>query len=134
MVKQYQEELGEMLARADTDNQAKFKTPDGCFLKPTPGRLVVAQDAAKSPSRIIHMPERSKARPTTGRVIACGIGTEEWMGKRILYGMMSGVAVQFKNRPAWIALSVDEIVAEIAATDEELDSDAPLPLDGSYGG
>jgi co-chaperonin GroES (HSP10) len=124
--------IAETLERVERDNQKAYAIPDACFLRPTPGRVIVAQDAPKAPSKIILAPQKSLVRPTTGRVVATGIGTEDWMGKRVLYGMMSGIAVQFKNRPAWIALAQEEIVAEIAAEDAEIDQDTPLPLDGSY--
>jgi hypothetical protein len=135
MTKQHEGAFGgiaDTLERIENDNLKAYAIPDACFLKPTPGRVIVAQDAPKAPSKIIVAPQRSLVRPTTGRVVACGIGTEEWISKRVLYGMMSGIAVQFKNRPAWIALAQEEIVAEIAAEDAEIDQDQPLPLDGSY--
>jgi co-chaperonin GroES (HSP10) len=129
----YEDGLGKMLERVDNDIASQFKVPDGsCFLRPTPGRVIVAQDLPKAPSKLIIAPQRALARPTTGRVIACGSGTDYWLGKRVLYGTMSGMAVQFKNRPAWIALTEAEIVAEITLEDAEIDAEKPLPLDESY--
>jgi co-chaperonin GroES (HSP10) len=128
----YQKELGDMLQRIDEDVAKQYKPDASCFLKPTPGRVIVVQDEPKAPSKLIIAPRKALARPTTGRVIACGDGTEDWRGKRVLYGTMSGMAVCFKNRPAWIALAQEEIIAEITMEDAEIDADNPLPLDQSY--
>ena len=129
----YNEELGTMLGRIEKEVADQFKVPDGsCFLKPTAGRVIVVQDLPKAPSKLIIAPQKALARPTTGRVIACGDGAEGWLGKRVLYGMLSGMPLQFKNRPAWIALTQEEIVAEITLEDAQIDVDSPLPLDQSY--
>jgi|SRR5579859_1837486 len=128
------EGMKELIERVDSDITKSYDIPSGCFLHPTTGRVVVAQDVPKAPSRIIIAPSKYRARPTTGRVIAAAPGLEEWLGKRVLYGMMSGVAVQFKGRPAWIILAEPEIMAEIAAEDAEIDQDTPLPLGDGIGG
>jgi len=130
----YNERIAETLDRVDREVTESYNIPKDCFLKPTAGRMVIAQDTPKAPSKIIIAPSRYRARPTTGRVIAVSEGLESWMGKRVLYGMMSGVAVQFKHRPAWIVLAEPEILAVIDAEDEEIDQDSPLPLDASIGG
>ena len=129
----YNERIAETLDRVDKDVTESYGIPKECFLKPTTGRVVVAQDTPKAPSKIIIAPSKFRGRPTTGRVIAASPELESsWLGKRVLYGMMSGAAVQFKNRPAWIILAEAEILAVIDAEDEEIDQDNPLPLDGSY--
>jgi co-chaperonin GroES (HSP10) len=128
----HDESLAELLERDERKTNESFAVPTRCFLKPTAGRVIAAQDEPKGASKLIITPGKYKARPTTGRIIACSPGTEVWLNKRVLFSPMSGTAVKFKNRPAWIALSVDEIIAEIDATDEELDGEQPLPLDGSY--
>jgi co-chaperonin GroES (HSP10) len=122
-------ELTKMLDRIDRDIEAKYGIPDAkCFLTPTEGRIIVAQDVPVSPSKIIKIPKQHLARPTTGRVVAAATGLEHWLGKRVVYGMMSGTALQFKNRPAWIVLQEAEIVATIDAEDAEIEQDQPLPL------
>lgn len=128
----YQDALGKMLERVDSDIAKQHRPDASCFLAPTAGRVIVAQDEPKAPSKLIVAPRRALARPTTGRVIACGTGTEHWLGKRVLYGTLSGMAVCFKNRPAWIALTQEEIIAEITLEDAEIDVENPLPLDQSY--
>jgi hypothetical protein len=130
----YNERVAETIDRVNKEIDDSYATPSQCFLFPTEGRVVVAQDVSKAPSKIIIAPSKYRARPTTGRVIATHPTTVGWLHKRVLYGMMSGVAVQFKHRPAWIVLAEAEILCEIGAEDAEIDQDTPLSLDDRIGG
>lgn len=133
----YHENVGKFLEEVDLTEANKYIPDASCFLKPVvldgSGRVVVRQDEPKAPSKIIHVPQTHRARPTTGRVIAVSHSDwNYWLGKRILFGMMSGIAACFKNRPFWLVLSTAEIVAEITAEDAEIDQDTPLPLDQTF--
>lgn len=132
----YNDQVGKLLEDVDAAEANKYVPDATCFLRPVvlpgDGRFVVQQDEPKAPSKLIYLPQKQRARPTTGRVIAVTPGWEDWLGRRILFGMMSGIAACFKNKPFWLVLSTAEVVAEITQEDAEIDQDNPLPLEQTF--
>jgi chaperonin GroES len=88
-----------------------------CILKPNGSRLVIEYDTFKYSGSLV-IPERAKVKPTTGIVIATGEGLEQWLGKRVLFGMYSGTPVKFHNRQAWLVCQIEEVIAEVESSTE----------------
>ena len=67
----------------------------------------------------IIIPEVSKRRPTTGTILECGKGADEYQtGQKVVYGLYSGTVVEFKGwdpntRIVFRILGQDEILARI---------------------
>jgi len=115
-----------------TETDEVTKKEMQCFLIPCGARVVVQEDPFKESSRLIVTPDNVKRRPTTGTIIAVGPDVpflEEGnrtileVGDRILFGMYSGTLVQFKQRPAYRVLTVEEVLCKIDATVEEASLD-----------
>jgi co-chaperonin GroES (HSP10) len=75
----------------------------------------------------LFIPDKSKRRPTTGTIVAICPDQQadlgHWVGKRIVFARWSGTGLNFKNRPAFRVLDIQEILAELTETDAELDLD-----------
>lgn len=110
-------------AAAEAARETKL-TSRHCFIIPAFGRVIVLRDGEykNRGNRIILAddPRKRKLLPTTGHVIACADGLGEWMGKRVLFGQMSGTAICFNGMPDWIMLQVEEIMGEVTKEDAQL--------------
>lgn len=99
------------------------KSKEACFLVPHGFRVVVEEDRFKYVG-LIEIPDTAKRRPTTGVIVAIPPEHTEELGhldgKRIVYAQFSGTLIQFKNRPAYRILGVEEILGFITKTEEEL--------------
>lgn len=93
------------------------------FLVPHGYRVIVAEDEFRY-TGMIAIPDTAKRRPTTGVIIAIPPDHVEELGhldgKRVVYAQFSGTLVQFKNRPAYRILAIEEILAFVTKTEEEL--------------
>ena len=107
-----------------------------CIIDPNGPRIVIKRDKARGPSKIIHAPQKTKAIPTTGTVVAVGFLAdpddpkknllEYWLGRRVLFAQFSGTDIRFKGYPSWLILTYEEILGEITKTEAEIDE---TPLD-----
>lgn len=93
---------------------------DDCIIRPTAGRVLVKRDGFAYSGKLV-IPERAKQRPTTGIVVAAGDGCEDWLGKRVIFPLMSGTDYKFKGFPQWTMLQIEEIHGELLKTDQELE-------------
>jgi len=96
-----------------------------CFITPVilpEGRLIVVQDNFVYSGRLV-IPDTAKRRPTTGHVVRVSdidvLG--DLIGKRIVFGMWSGTALDFKNRPSYRVLESREVLGIVELEDVELD-------------
>lgn len=93
----------------------KAKDQKVFFMRPTPGRIVVQEDAFNYQGRIA-IPDAAKRRPTTGKILAIGEGVlniDLAVGNKVVYGLYSGTVINFKDQPAFRILGQDEILAVI---------------------
>lgn len=88
------------------------------FLDPTPGRIIVQEDAFQAQGRII-VPDTLKRRPTTGKILAVGDGVYDMLkvGERVVYGLYSGTVINFKGQPAFRILGQDEVLSIVRGAD-----------------
>ncbi len=92
----------------------------GFKLVPSPGRIIVQEDEFAYGGKII-IPEKLQRRPTVGRIIATAPDISEWnVGDKIVFGLYSGVVINFKNQPAFRILNRDEVLATVVG-DAELE-------------
>lgn len=125
----WQNGLADMINRVDNKDS---ETMSVCFIEPLGSRLVVRVDPPKSISKLIVTPNKSKARPTTGLVVAVGQGLEHMMNKRVLFNQFSGTGVKFKGCPVWQVMQFEELVGVIP-TDVEMEERAQDQLyDGEF--
>ena len=107
-----------------TDREILEADIKSCFLVPTndPPRVIVKRDGFHY-SGALHIPDTAKSRPTTGYVIAVPPNgkMDYWLGKRVLFAPLSGTDLKFKSSAPWIALQMEEIIAEITKSNAELD-------------
>ena len=90
-------------------------------LKPMFGKIVVQEDAFRYEGRIV-IPEKAQRRPTTGEVVSLGEGiTGIEIGDKLVYGLYSGVVVNFKGHPVYRVLNQDEILAVVVGMAPELE-------------
>lgn len=98
--------------------QVQKITKEKLFVHPTPGRVIVAEDHFSYKGRII-VPDQSERRPTTGTILECGKGVENFVpGQKIVYGLYSGTVLEFKGwdpktRIIFRVLGQDEILSWI---------------------
>lgn len=96
---------------------------EACFIVPHGFRVVVEEDQFKY-TGLIEIPDTAKRRPTTGVVVAVPPEHVEAIGhldgQRVVYAQFSGTLIQFKGRPAYRILAVEEILGFIVKTEEEL--------------
>lgn len=116
----------------EAKNEAKLVSRQ-CFIMPSTGRLIVLRDGEhkeRGGGRIVLVndPKKRKLLPTTGHVIACGEGTDFWMGKRVLFGQMSGTVICFAGFPMWIMLQVEEVMGEVTKEDAQLVEETLEPM------
>lgn len=87
-------------------------------LVPAPGRLIVQEDEFSYQGKII-IPEKAQRRPTVGKVIAVAPDIPEWqVGDKLVYGLYSGVVINFKGQPAFRILGRDEVLATVEGSPE----------------
>lgn len=116
------------------------------FIKPfaghgISGRVLVSRDQAvarQATSKLAlprHLRKERERLPTTGHVLDTDIITSEGedarnqlLGKRVLFGPMSGTPVCFNNYPTWILLDVAEILALVNKEDAEVIEEELEPL------
>jgi len=105
---------------------ATVKAEEKLFLKALPGKVLVLEDAFEYKGRIV-IPEVAQRRPTTGTIVSIGEGaSESWkeplaVGDRVAYSQFSGVLLNFKNRPDYRVLGVEELLAQITTETDVLE-------------
>ena len=111
--------------RAGLSEEGIAQLEKECFITPVilpEGRLIVIQDAFRYSGRLV-IPDTAKKRPTTGHVVRVNdievLG--DLIGKRIVFGMWSGTALDFKNRPSYRVLDSKEVLGIVELEDVELD-------------
>jgi co-chaperonin GroES (HSP10) len=88
------------------------------FLQPAPGKVIVREDSFKYEG-LIKIPEKIQRRPTMGRIEAVGEGVEDYkVGEKLVFGLYSGVVINFKNQPAFRVLNTDEILCKYISEEE----------------
>lgn len=127
------------------DEQQAASLKRECFLEPfVPcdlfGRVLVDRDEPAIPrseaTRRLIIPRRLQTEktllPTTGHIIKAKVfdnqgfdHSPDFVGKRILFGQMSGTAICFKNYPTWQLLELTEIMCIVPLEDAEVE-DTPL--------
>ena len=101
--------------------EAKF------FLQPLGRRMIVQPDQFEYKGRII-IPDKHKAKPTTGRIIAMGEPHEKLkIGDRILFEMFSGGELGFQSGDgngdiSFRHLNYDEVIAIVTDDNIKLQS------------
>jgi hypothetical protein len=137
-------EVIERLLEQDKSEDRALKRE--CFLEPflalgMSGRVIVTRDlpvARAEQSKLAlprHLRKVRERLPTTGHVIRARVVSEvgeeigaNFVGKRILFGPMSGQAITFKEFPVWIILEVSEILAWVHREDAEVVEEELEPL------
>lgn len=117
-----------------------------CFIDPflsngSFGRVIVNRDQPKlrrEQSKLAlprHLRKERERLPTTGHIIKAKVFTsdghdasKEFLGKRVLFGPMSGQAICFKGFPTWIALDLAEIIGIVRSEDAEILEEELEPL------
>lgn len=128
------------------NNQEQAAERRECFLTPFVhngmlGRVIVTRDnpkLKKSQANLVLPKSMRRERtllPTTGHIIVAKVFdvndrdiSDEFVGKRILFGQMSGTAICFKNYPNWIQLDLSEILAIIHKEDTEIQEEELEPM------
>ena len=92
---------------------------DDCFIRPNGLRVVVKRDGFTYKG-VLTIPERAKKLPTTGVVVSVPPSGELdfWLGRRVVFGMLSGQPIEFRGKPAYICLAIEEVLGEISSKDE----------------
>lgn len=89
-----------------------------CPLMPFSNRCVVRRDRFKSKSKVA-ITDGSKKIPTIGTVIAVGDSSfEHLIGKRVLFGRMSGVPVYIAGHPQYDIFDYGELLAIVSGDDK----------------
>lgn len=92
-----------------------------CFLTPTAGRCIIVRDGFTY-SGLIHIPDKHKQFPTTGRVVAVADDDHKFLlGKRVAWGRYSGLVLQFAGKPTFDVMTYEEIIAYINDDNVKLD-------------
>lgn len=118
-----------------------------CFITPFVsldliGRVIVDRDEPATPKgargRLLiprAMRKEKTLLPTTGHIIKAEVfdskGTdvkEHFLGKRILFGQMSGTPICFKQYPTWILLEISEILGWVDKEDVEVIEETLEPM------
>jgi hypothetical protein len=122
-----------------TDKQQADSLRRECFLTPFVavgliGRVIVDRDEPATPKgqkgRLLIPRSLRKEKtllPTTGHIIKAVVIndrgediSQDFLGKRILFGQMSGTPICFKMYPTWIQLELAEILAWVNKEDVEV--------------
>ena len=93
------------------------------FMRPTPGRIIVQEDEFSYEGKII-IPDTTKRRPTTGKIVAVGDGVSNFdlvIGSKVVYGMYSGTVINFRGQPNFRILGQDEVLAVVYDKDLQLE-------------
>lgn len=116
-----------------------------CFIDPfitgsAFGRVIVSRDQPKlrrEQSKLAlprHLRKERERLPTTGHIIKAKVfcdgkdASSQFVGKRILFGPMSGQAICFRGYPTWIALDLNEIIGIVQQEDAEILEEELEPL------
>lgn len=110
-----------------------------CFLEPfvgfgLTGRVIVDRDEPATPKgdkgRLLiprSMRKDKTLLPTTGHIIKAtiydqlgGLVGDSFLGKRVMFGQMSGTPICFNGYPTWIQLELSEILAWVHKEDVEM--------------
>lgn len=103
---------------------------ESCYLIPFPGRCIVEREKAASASGRIIIPDKHRRAPQIGTVLAVGDEhRNDLLGKRVIFGMMSGVPISIKNKPAYSIFAYEELLAIVASDDKvEFEPDESISL------
>jgi len=118
-----------------------------CFLTPfvplgLTGRVIVDRDEPATPGgergRLLipkSMRKEKTLLPTTGHIIKAVVYDQngvdvhsDFLGKRILFGQMSGTPICFSGYPIWIQLELSEILAVVNIKDAEVIEETLEPM------
>lgn len=128
------------------DNQEITAQQRECIIEPCvplgmQGRLIVSRDyplVKKSQARLMiprTMRREKTLLPTTGHVIKAVIYdaegnnvSDQWLGKRILFGQMSGTAICMTGYPTWIQLDLAEVMAFVTREDVDVVEEELEPM------
>lgn len=134
------------------DEQQAASLKRDCFITPyvpimEQGKVIVDRDEPMQINQVykhIIAPPNSLRKertllPTTGHIIKAVVYrqqldgsaadvSQEFVGKRILFGQMSGTAICFKGYPTWTQLDLAEIMAWVGKEDAETESVPLEPL------
>ena len=131
-----------------TDQQQADSLRRECFITPFVagaafGRVIVDRDEPATPKgakgRLLiprAMRKEKTLLPTTGHIIkACvyegadGVDiSKSFLGRRILFGQMSGTPICFKQYPTWILLEITEILGWVDKEDAEVIEETLEPM------
>lgn len=99
---------------------------EGLVLEPMPGRIIIQIDSFAYTGKLI-IPDAVKRLPSTGKVIAVGIGVDGVsLGDHVVVPMYSGTALAMRdkktqeNLPPMRVLTVDEILCKLKGDTVEL--------------
>lgn len=125
----------------ETTAQKRDCIIEPCVALGQQGRLIVARDyptVKKSQARLLipkAMQRTKTLLPTTGHVIKAVVYdsegnnvSAEWLGKRILFGQMSGTAICMKGYPTWIQLDLAEVMAFVLREDVDMVEEELEPM------
>lgn len=90
-----------------------------CYISPFKGRCVVERVRAADRAGNIWIPDKAKVMPTIGKVVAVGDEEQDYLvGKRVIFGRMSGVPISVANKPLYSIFAYEELLAILNTEDD----------------
>lgn len=85
-----------------------------CPLEPFSDSVVVAPELAAKKVGSIHVPQKTRRRPTTGKIIVVGEDvTRVKPGDRVVYSAFAGTLFIFKKQPWYIMMKEGEVSGKL---------------------